>query len=181
MGQAEAELASGCSLGSEFSDACWSKMIAQPSESDFQRCPIPQVWFVPVAVMPQSSRGRSWGGLWEGAVTLLEGPHSSLWWTHYLLQLGKGAHLLGRYFNCHPIPSCCLSSAKKTLGLTLADLFLFRHLGDSAWEGFCSFIRKHEIRALIFLFSVRCWKQDLKCQNNQVKNRDPKCVTHLRY
>lgn len=77
MGQAEAELASGRSLGSEFSDACWSKMLAQPSESDFQRCPRPQVKFVPVAVMPQSSRGRSWGGLWEGAVTLLEGPHLS--------------------------------------------------------------------------------------------------------
>lgn len=87
----------------------------------------------------------------------------------------------GEVFQLPSNPFLLPKLSQKTLGLTLADLFLFRHLGDSAWEGFCSFIRKHEIRALIFLFSVRCWKQDLKCQNNQVKNRDPKCVTHLRY
>lgn len=163
-------------------------MIAQPSESDFQRCPIPQVWFVPVAVMPQSSRDRSWGGLWEGAVTLLEGPHLSQP-SHPLQPLmdplsfttGQRGPSPGEVFQLPSNPFLLPKLSQKTLGLTLADLFLFRHLGDSAWEGFCSFIRKHEIRALIFLFSVRCWKQDLKCQNNQVKNRDPKCVTHLRY
>lgn len=172
----------------------------QPSESSFQRQPRVQALFAPNAVMLQ---GEAEQGLWEGGASLQEGPHLSqslhpphstlLRWDSLLMDTlsftsgqrgpSPGRDLLGRYFICHPIPSCWLSSVKRHCGINPWRPDSVQTFGW-LWSGTALQIlgiSKHKITSLILLFGVHSWKRDLKCQKNQGKNRERKCVTHLRY
>lgn len=94
-----------------------------------------------------------------------------------------GRDLLGRYFICHPIPSGWLSSVKRHCGINpwrSDSVQMFGWLWSGAALQILG-ISKHKIMYLILLFGVHSWKQDLKCQKNQDKNREQKYVTHLRY
>lgn len=168
----------------------------QLSESNFQRHLRLQVLFAPNASVLQSSRKRLI--LWEGMVSLHEGlclsqsshppqsvflPWDSLWmdtlsFTTEQRGPSPGRDLLGRYFICHPIPSCWLSSVKRHCGINpwRSDSVTLVRDGSQILG-----IRKHKITSLILVSGVCSWKWDLKCQKNQGKNREQKCVTHLRY
>lgn len=94
-----------------------------------------------------------------------------------------GRDLLGRYFICHPISSGWLSSVKRHCGINpwrSDSVQMFGWLWSGAALQILG-ISKHKIMYLILLFGVHSWKQDLKCQKNQDKNREQKYVTHLRY
>lgn len=104
----------------------------QPSENNFQRHLRLQVVFAPNASELQSSRKRL--SLWERMhedLSLSQSSHppqfvlllwDSLWmdtlsFTTEHRGPSPGRDLLGRYFICHPIPSCWLNSVKRHRGI----------------------------------------------------------------